>query len=228
MKLNKKKSIIQMAYVGLFMLLLSFSSAGKAEAEMELFSLKNIHQNIVEDYEGVKHISRQKLIDVLKSENKDDVLIFDVREKDEYAVSHLKDAKLLLPSTWKSSFLKKYGEQVKGKKIVFYCSVGVRSSKMAKYLGQSLLEQGAKEIYNLEEGIFGWANVGAPLYKSEPTKNESTISGRAEVAKLQKLPPVQSEVKKLNQNQNPTTKVHPYNSHWGQLISDENLRSYVP
>ena len=219
MKLNKKNILIKLAGAFLMMALLTFASLSKAEAEMKLFSLKNIHQNILEDYEGVQHISRQTLINVLKSANKTDVLIFDVREKDEYAVSHIKDAKLLLPSTWKSSFFKKYGEQVKGKKIIFYCSVGVRSTKMAKYLGQSLKEQGAKEIYNLEEGIFGWANEGAPLFKSTQisfkTKSEN-VSKQSQKSEAEKS------------IENPTTKVHPYNSHWGQLINDESIRSYVP
>ena len=228
MKLNLKNLIIKTAYAGIFMLLLSISSIGKAEAEMKLFSLKNIHQNIMDDYEGVKHITRQKLIDVLKTENKNDILIFDVREKDEFAVSHLKDAKLLLPSTWKSSFFNKYGEQIKGKQIIFYCSVGVRSSKMANYLGQSLKEQGAKEIYNLQEGIFGWANEGAPLFKSKAIESERKHSGRSKVAKLEKGVEQKSNAQLVKKDENPTTKVHPYNSHWGQLINDESIRSYVP
>ncbi len=194
-----------------------------AQAEMKLFSLKNIHQNIVDDYKSVKHISREKLMAALQTKDKDNYLIFDVREKDEFEVSHIKDAKLLLPSTWKSSFLKKYGEQIKGKEIIFYCSVGVRSTKMANYLGQSLKEKGAKEIYNLEEGIFGWANQGAPLYKfDEDEKNTK--------AKLNDKKHSRIEVSK-NQTQkeaNTTTKVHPYNNHWGQLINDESIRSYVP
>ena len=180
---------------------------------------------------SVKHISRQKLIAALQTEDKNDYLIFDVREKDEYAVSHIKDAKLLLPSTWKSSFFKKFGEQIKGKQIVFYCSVGVRSSKMAEYLGQSLKEKGAKEIYNLEEGIFGWANQGAPLYKfQENEKKAETIghnqkqSRRTTREKLADKSHSQQVEKALNQ----TTKVHPYNNHWGQLINDETIRSYVP
>ena len=176
-------------------LLLVTSGTIKTEAKEKTFTLKNIHQNIVNDYKSVKHISRSKLIDILGSENKSNISIFDVREKEEFIVSHLKGAKQLSPSIWKSSFLKTYGEQIKGKQIVFYCSVGVRSTKMADYLSQSLKEQGAKEIYNLEEGIFGWANKVQTLFKS--------------VAET-------------------TTKVHPYNSHWGQLIKEESIKSYVP
>ena len=193
-----------------------------ARAETKLFSLKNIHQNIIDDYKNVKHISRHKLIAALQKEDKDNYLIFDVREKDEYAVSHIKDAKLLPPSTWKSSFFRKFGDQIKGKQIIFYCSVGVRSSKMAKYLGQSLKEKGAKEIYNLEEGIFGWANQGAPLYKSDEKFQKQNIRVKRE--KLADKSPSQQVEKALYQ----TTKVHPYNNHWGQLINDETIRSYVP
>jgi rhodanese-related sulfurtransferase len=193
--MNLKHLNLKTIFLSIVTLLLVTAGVAKADMKEKTFTLKNIHQNIVDDYKSVKHISRQKLIEVLGSENRSDVLIFDVREKEEFIVSHLKGAKQLSPSIWKSSFLKKYGEQVKGKKIIFYCSVGVRSTKMADYLSQSLKEQGAKEIYNLEEGIFGWANKGQALFKSA-----------AET----------------------TTKVHPYNSHWGQLIKEESIKSYVP
>lgn len=193
--MNFKNRILKTIYLSALTLLLFIATVAKADAKENTFTLKNIHQNIVDDYKSVKHISRQNLIEVLGSETKSDVLIFDVREKEEFIVSHLKGAKQLSPSTWKSTFLKKYGGQIKGKKIVFYCSVGVRSSKMANYLSQSLKEQGAEEIYNLEEGIFGWANKGQALFKSDT---------------------------------NTTTKVHPYNNHWGQLIKEESIKSYVP
>ncbi len=194
-----------------------------AQAEMKLFSLKNIHQNIIDDYKSVKHISREKLMAALQTKDKDNYLIFDVREKDEFEVSHIKDAKLLLPSTWKSSFLKKYGEQIKGKQIIFYCSVGVRSTKMANYLGQSLKEKGAKEIYNLEEGIFGWANQGAPLYKFD--EDDKKAKAKLNDKKLSRIDVSKNETEIET---NTTTKVHPYNNHWGQLINDESIRSYVP
>lgn len=190
-----KISNVNTLVLSILAMLLFTPEIAKADMKEKTFTLSKIHQNIVDDYKNVKHISRQRLSEALGSENKNDVLIFDVREKEEFRVSHLRGAKYLSPSTWKSSFLKKYGEQVKGKQIIFYCSVGVRSSKMADYLNKSLREQGAKEIYNLEEGIFGWANEGEVLFKSG-----------AET----------------------TTKVHPYNSHWGQLIRDESKKSYIP
>lgn len=175
---------------------LCLTTSIKVNAEMKSFNLKTIHQSIISDYQDVDHISRKQLDIEMKDANKSDYIFFDVREADEFAVSHIEGAKLLLPSTWKSSFFKKHGPAIKGTKVIFYCSVGVRSSKMAKYLKKDLINKGALKVYNLEEGIFGWANDGKQLVKAEKS--------------------------------NSTNKVHPYNNHWGQLIDNENLRSYKP
>jgi len=43
--------------------------------------------------------------------------------------------------------------------IVVYCSVGVRSARLARALSAT----GAKQVFNLRGGIFEWANRGLPL-----------------------------------------------------------------
>jgi rhodanese-related sulfurtransferase len=49
--------------------------------------------------------------------------------------------------------------------IVVYCSVGYRSSILAG----KLQDMGFKEVYNLEESIFKWANEGRPLVQGKVT-----------------------------------------------------------
>jgi len=51
----------------------------------------------------------------------------------------------------------------RGKTVVFYCSVGERSSRMATHVRDVAREAGAKEIYNLSGGIFAWHNDRLPL-----------------------------------------------------------------
>jgi 3-mercaptopyruvate sulfurtransferase SseA len=43
-----------------------------------------------------------------------------------------------------------------------YCSVGWRSAIAAR----ELVRRGARDVRNLEGGIFQWANEGRPVYRS--------------------------------------------------------------
>lgn len=85
-------------------------------------------------------------------------LLLDVREKEEYAVSHLKDA--VLAASEKEAL-----EALEGvppdRPVVLYCSVGYRSSEMAGFLQK----RGFEKVYNLEGSIFAWANEGRPVYR---------------------------------------------------------------
>jgi len=67
------------------------------------------------------------LTDSVKVSNKP-VLLFDVREPDEFNTSHLNGAIRVDPDVKAETFLKEHGEVLKGKAAVFYCSVGYRSS----------------------------------------------------------------------------------------------------
>ena len=85
-------------------------------------------------------------------------LILDVRAKEEYEVSHLKDA--VLASSEKEAI-----EALEGvppdRPVVLYCSVGYRSSEMAAFVQK----RGFDKVFNLEGSIFAWANEGKPVYR---------------------------------------------------------------
>lgn len=134
-----------------FTLLLPIS----VQAKDTSFTLPKIHQNIISDYKNIAHINTQGLTEAIRSGK---ALIFDVREPEEYAVSHIDGALLLLPSTNVKIFLNQHEKKLMGKTVIFYCSVGVRSTKMANYLQAVLKKKGAAQIYNLEGGIFAHAN----------------------------------------------------------------------
>lgn len=92
-------------------------------------------------------------------------LILDARSEEEYAVSHLREARRVdinsddtITSTLKES---------KDRAIVVYCSVGYRSAKVA----QQLKKAGFNSVFNLEGGLFQWANEQRPLVRSgQPTQ----------------------------------------------------------
>jgi rhodanese-related sulfurtransferase len=47
--------------------------------------------------------------------------------------------------------------------VIFYCSVGQRSSRMADEAGPALRGRGARAIYNLRGGVFAWHDEARPL-----------------------------------------------------------------
>ncbi|GAB4182741.1 MAG: rhodanese-like domain-containing protein [Terrimicrobiaceae bacterium] len=83
-------------------------------------------------------------------------MLLDVREKDEFAVSHLPGAHRAESDT--IAQLRKLGAS-ENTFIVVYCSVGYRSAVLARKLQKA----GFVNVRNLEGSIFAWANEGRPL-----------------------------------------------------------------
>jgi rhodanese-related sulfurtransferase len=94
-------------------------------------------------------------------------VVFDVRTFAEYAVSHLPGAISVDPDMTAAAFLSRYGGAVKGKATVFYCSVGVRSSRLAERVAQGLKARGATAVHDLAGGIFAWHGKGRVLVDAE-------------------------------------------------------------
>ena len=88
------------------------------------------------------------------AKKKDTLVVLDSREKEEFDVSHLKDATFVGYNNFDiNSTLKKLPKD-KTTAIVVYCSLGVRSEKIAK----KIKDQGYSNVYNLYGGIFEWKN----------------------------------------------------------------------
>lgn len=90
-------------------------------------------------------------------------VLLDVREAEEFAVSHLAGAIRIDPDAAPDDVLRAIGPHLAGRDVVVYCSVGVRSTELAERVRAELLRRGATRIANLSEGIFGWHNAGRPL-----------------------------------------------------------------
>lgn len=82
--------------------------------------------------------------------------LLDVREPDEYVVSHLPGALQVDPDTPAGAVLARIDPS---RPVVAYCSVGYRSSLLV----QRLRAAGFTRAVNLEGSIFAWANDGHPL-----------------------------------------------------------------
>jgi rhodanese-related sulfurtransferase len=82
--------------------------------------------------------------------------LVDVRAPGEQAVSTLPGALCVAPGDDAADVLRRLDP---ARPIVVYCSVGVRSARLARALAAA----GAASVCNLRGGIFDWANRGLPL-----------------------------------------------------------------
>jgi len=124
--------------------------------------LAKFHQSLLQRYPGVSHISAEALAALPK----DKVIIFDVREQSEFDVSHLESAIHVSPGTPADDFLRDYEERLDGVKVVFYCSVGERSSKLAAAVLDAT-DGSDFGIVNLESGIFNWHNEQRQVFNAK-------------------------------------------------------------
>jgi rhodanese-related sulfurtransferase len=87
------------------------------------------------------------------------IVFVDSREKNEYAVSHIKGSYYVGYKHFDMASLMKLP---KNQKIVVYCSVGYRSEKIA----EQLLKHGFLNVSNLYGGLFEWVNEDKPVVDS--------------------------------------------------------------
>jgi len=114
-------------------------------------------------YPDVNRLQTAELQSWLSSSRSEPVILIDARREDEFLVSHISGAKNI---PYNSKDPLEYLTNIKpDNPIVVYCSVGYRSSILARKL-QTL---GFKKVYNLEGSIFKWANEGRPLVQGHTT-----------------------------------------------------------
>ena len=121
--------------------------------------LAKIHDSIKNEFESVQHIEASRF-ETIPS---DDVVIFDVRQQSEFDVSHLPGALHVSPAISSHEFISTFNEMLQGKTVIFYCSVGQRSSNLAERVQGGLAGSATTGIYNLQGGIFNWHNENRAL-----------------------------------------------------------------
>jgi rhodanese-related sulfurtransferase len=122
--------------------------------------LRSAVNDIARRWPYIDHIAPAQLEPVMAA---GEAALFDVRTSAEYQVSHLPGAVRIEPGMRAQAFLDQYGDAVKGKTVVFYCSVGVRSSKLAERVAHALKARGATGVHDLAGGIFAWHGEARPL-----------------------------------------------------------------
>jgi rhodanese-related sulfurtransferase len=82
-------------------------------------------------------------------------ILLDAREKKEYETSHIKNAICVGYDQFKLEETVGKLPEDKNAKIVVYCSLGIRSEKVA----HQLIKAGYTNVFNLYGGIFEWKNA---------------------------------------------------------------------
>ncbi len=103
----------------------------------------------------------------------DSILLLDAREPAEYVVSKIPGAVYIGFNEFDINTLK--GMNIsKAKKVIVYCSLGVRSER----IGSKIKKAGYNNVFNLWGGIFEWKNEGKTLVDSnnKPTENVHAYS----------------------------------------------------
>lgn len=83
-------------------------------------------------------------------------ILLDTREKEEFEVSHLKNA---IWVGYQDFSINSINIKDKNAAIVVYCSIGVRSEN----IGEKLVAQGFTNVKNLYGGIFRWVEKEYPI-----------------------------------------------------------------
>lgn len=96
-------------------------------------------------------------VSVQESVEAKNAVYIDAREKQEYEISHIKDAVWV---GYDDFDIARMDDVSKDKKVIVYCSVGKRSEDVT----QKLVNAGYKDVANLYGGIFEWVNQGEPVY----------------------------------------------------------------
>lgn len=121
--------------------------------------LSEVVQEVRSAYPDVEHLSTDSLAALVSADQRA-VYIIDTRSRAEYDVSHIPGAIWIDPGARTFPELNQLDKKTK---IVAYCSVGYRSSKIAR----RLIAAGHSDVANLDGSIFQWANEGRQLVDEE-------------------------------------------------------------
>ncbi len=135
---------------------------GFAEGQL---CLNELERQVEKDYTAVGSLLPHQAHDLLKAG--EDVLLLDVRDAAEFQISHLPGSVLIDPEISTDQFMARFGTQLAGRKVLLYCSVGVRSSRLGERIRAEAAARGATGVYNIRGGIFAWHNYGKRLDKEK-------------------------------------------------------------
>jgi rhodanese-related sulfurtransferase len=139
-------------------LVLGQGLVGPTRAETAL--LRTVENDVARRWPNILHMPANELAEAMQGGK---IVLFDVREEQEFRVSRIQGALRVDPRIGRAEFLRQHAGALDGKMVVFYCAVGQRSSRLADRMAGDMKARGATAVYNLRGGIFAWHNGGYPL-----------------------------------------------------------------
>lgn len=130
--------------------------AAAASFFLELFGVNwnAIDERITREFPQVQQVTIGQLQSQLEADADSRPLLVDVREEEEFSVSHLPGAVNLQSAASVAELVAN-----SDRPVVVYCSVGYRSAAVAS----ELETMGIHNVRNLQHSIFAWANQGLPM-----------------------------------------------------------------
>jgi rhodanese-related sulfurtransferase len=143
------------------LLFLLFSGILFAQENVNKLSLQNSEfskeVNFLTSHFESRFITVSELAKLMASKN--EIVLLDAREKNEFAVSHISTAINIGYESIDFDHLIKSID--KKKKVIIYCSVGYRSGKIADQF-----KKRGFDVFNLYGGLFEWSNEKKQLVDS--------------------------------------------------------------
>jgi rhodanese-related sulfurtransferase len=122
-------------------------------------SLEDVEREVIARYD-VPDVTPASLARMLAS---GEALLFDVRTQEEYELGHLPGAIRVDPEETAEGFLQAHGGKLQSRPLVFYCAVGVRSSRLMVRTIRRIAPHATAGVYNLRGGVFRWTSDGGSL-----------------------------------------------------------------
>ncbi len=116
--------------------------------------LETLAAQLEKRFAQVEHLSPQAVWALMQSDG--GAVLIDVREQEEYAMSHLAGAIRVDSKGSPRQLGAVLAGARAGTPIIFYCSVGARSSAFAERAQSFLSAHGIRRSVNLRGGIFAW------------------------------------------------------------------------
>ncbi|MHB8708457.1 MAG: rhodanese-like domain-containing protein [Desulfuromonadales bacterium] len=107
---------------------------------------------------AARNVDPQGAFALLKQ--RQNIYLLDVRTPEEYQQFRLANAHLIPID----QVTRRLAELPRDRPILVYCAVGSRSSQVFNFLAR----RGYAEVYNLDGGIYAWAQRGYPILQGRP------------------------------------------------------------
>ena len=124
----------------------------------------SVESNITASFPDIPRITTTELATFFDDPTLE-VTLLDVREAEEFAVSHLLGAVRVSSVEQAAALIAAAPEHTT---IIAYCSVGYRSAALVT----GLREHSTRRVYNLKGSLFRWVNENRPVYRGTDRVDE--------------------------------------------------------